>query len=409
MKRQDTERSKRVEVAGGLVGRLVKFKWYASDNWYISYWWAGRERRESTGTTDFKAAKKALKRKLEHLQAAKRGSEPFLDPKSKRLTVAELLDALDKDYTLRDVKSLKQAQSHLKAVKAAFGVHRALALTPEVVDQQIEAWRAEGQADATINRRVQLLGQAFRLAHERKRIPAVPRFRHLREQNARQGFVTPEQFEAIVARLPEPYADYARLAYMTGWRKGEVRALTAANVDLRAGELRIGDSKNSEGRVLPLKDDDGSLNAVGQIVQRRMAARRIGEEVVPWLFHCGGQPVGDFRKAWASACTAAGFVRPKLDKQGRPVLDRQGQPVAVAAFLFHDLRRSFAKDAVDAGNDYKTVMDLGGWKTVATFHRYKIVDTRQMAKALRRLEDARKAPAGANVIVLRAATEGRPR
>ena len=58
--------------------------------------------------------------------------------------------------------------------------------------------------------------------------------------------------------------------------------------------------------------------------------------------------MGDFRKAWASACTAAGFVKPKLDRQGRPVLDRKGQAVAVAAFLFHDLRRSFAKDAVDA-------------------------------------------------------------
>ncbi len=62
------------------------------------------------------------------------------------------------------------------------------------------------------------------------------------------------------------------------------------------------------------------------------------------------------------------------DAAGCPVLHRKGQPVAVGAVLFHDLRRSFAKDAVDAGNDYKTVMDLGGWKTVATFHRYKIVD-----------------------------------
>ena len=46
------------------------------------------------------------------------------------------------------------------------------------------------------------------------------------------------------------------------------------------------------------------------------------------------------------------------------------------AFIFHDLRRSFAKDATDAGNDPKTVMDIGGWETISTFHRYKIVDKR---------------------------------
>ncbi len=48
-----------------------------------------------------------------------------------------------------------------------------------------------------------------------------------------------------------------------------------------------------------------------------------------------------------------------------------------------------------------------GDETVATFHRYKIVDTRQMAKALSRLEDARKAPGSTKVVPLKSAAEGR--
>lgn len=66
---------------------------------------------------------------------------------------------------------------------------------------------------------------------------------------------------------------------------------------------------------------------------------------------------------------------------------------------------------MDSGNDYKTVMDIGGWRTVSTFHRYKIVDTRQMAKALSRLEAARTTASAstATVIPLAQAAETRSR
>src|SRR5207247_1731479 len=138
----------------------------------------------------------------------------------------------------------------------------------------IERWLEESVAPATINRRTQLLGQAFRIAL--KRLGFVPTFRRLRENNARQGFVTPEQFEAIASRLRDPYDDLARLAYAIGWRKGELRPLTAANVDLRVGELRIGDSKNGAGRVIPLRDADGSLNTAGRIIERRLTATSSG-------------------------------------------------------------------------------------------------------------------------------------
>ncbi len=99
-------------------------------------------------------------------------------------------------------------------------------------------------------------------------------------------------------------------------------------------------------------------------------------------------------------------IRQAEDRQAGAGRPRQAGPAGRRpAVLFHDLRRSFTKDAVDAGNDHKTVMDLGGWKTVATFHRYKIVDKRQMAKALSRLEDARKAANTTRVIPLTTATK----
>jgi integrase len=158
---------------------------------------------------------------------------------------------------------------------------------------------------------------------------------------------------------------------------------------MRLGELRIGDSKNGEGRVIPLRNEDGSLSAVGQIVERRMAARVVGDRVVPWLFHHTGEPIVDFRKSWTTACKAAGLVRPKLDRAGRPVLDRNGQSVVVAATLFHDLRRSFCHDAAEGGADYKTIMDWTGHKTTATFLRYRITSLAGMRRAAQRVASFR--------------------
>jgi integrase len=284
----DGNRSRRVTFKGGLAGRL--FKVNGSDRWYLAYWHGGREYRETTGTADFEAAGARLRKKLEELASVRRGREPFVDPQTKRVTVSDLLEALERDFELRGVKALTAAKAHLRAVRAAFGPWRAAELTPEAVDRQIEVWLGADPpvARATVNRRTQLLGQAFRLGCERRRVLYVPTFRRLSESNTRRGFFTRGDFEGVVEALPTYLRDVARFAYATGWRRGEILGLTAANVDAALGELRIGDSKNGQGRVIPLRDEDGRLNAVGEIIGRRMAERVVGDQLVPWLFHHGG-------------------------------------------------------------------------------------------------------------------------
>src|SRR6516164_696344 len=115
----DDKRSVRVTFKGGLAGRL--FKVNGSDRWYLSYWHAGHEYRETTGTADFDGAKAALKKQLEEMAAVRRGAEPFVDPQSKRLTVSDLLDAYLTDCQLREIKSLASCRSHVKALRRAFG------------------------------------------------------------------------------------------------------------------------------------------------------------------------------------------------------------------------------------------------------------------------------------------------
>jgi len=76
-----------------------------------------------------------------------------------------------------------------------------------------------------------------------------------------------------------------------------------------------------------------------------------------------GRPVRDFRGAWAAACACAG----------------------VPAFLFHDLRRTAARNLRRAGIA-EGVIKIGGWRTRSVFERYAIVSQPDFADALTKLE-----------------------
>jgi integrase len=74
-----------------------------------------------------------------------------------------------------------------------------------------------------------------------------------------------------------------------------------------------------------------------------------------------GEPVQDFRKAWKAACESAGV-------DGR---------------LFHDLRRTAARNLRRAGVSEEVAMLITGHKTTSVFKRYNITDDRDLEAALR--------------------------
>lgn len=201
------------------AGALIKFS--ASANWYSRYCVRGKEHVETTGTPDFKKARKFHRQKLDEIAADRQGLKKFIGPAAQRIRVGELLDALKDDYRLRKVKSWAQFQSHLKPIREHFGDWRAVDITAEAVDAYIKERLAAGKAEATVNRETQLLGQAMRFAYQRHRISAVPSIRHLKVKNTRQGFFERPEFEALVAALPEDLRDFTRFAYLTGWRRGD--------------------------------------------------------------------------------------------------------------------------------------------------------------------------------------------
>jgi integrase len=101
------------------------------------------------------------------------------------------------------------------------------------------------KAAATVNRSMQLLAQAYKLAIRRSRLATAPPIRHLSDAgNARQGFFTEKEFRTLLEHLPENLKDFVLFAYLTGWRKGETASLRWDDVDGDVIRLRAENSEN---------------------------------------------------------------------------------------------------------------------------------------------------------------------
>lgn len=360
-------------------GRIFRRKGKDGRNlafWHIAYWGPVNgelvEIRESSGTADEKRARLFLKERLREVGNHRVGSARFLGPHQERVTVEELLVALDTDYAQRGIKGLREARNHMKPVRAFFGHRRALEVTPNLVREYIatrkKSERAVGKntvvgiANATINRESEILGRAFRLARNEGTLTLVPVIPRLTENNARRGFFERNEVESLVRHLPEPLSDMALFAYTTAWRLGEIRGLRWEHVDRREREVRLPDSKNGEGRVLPL---DESLWA---LIERQWARRehRLTDgrsALSEFVFHFRGRPLPEstLRHWWLDALSKAGL--PKK--------------------LFHDFRRSAVRDMIRGGVPQTVAMSISGHKTESMFRRYNITTTADKLEALK--------------------------
>jgi integrase len=367
-------------------GRVFQRK--GSSFWWVSYYSHGREEREAarhvrTGDKleitekNRHEAERFLKRRLGEIAAEQHGGRAFVGPQQERITINQLLDGLETDYKLRDRWNPKVA-SNVKPLRDHFGTWRAVEVTSDAIGKYIERLREEGYSNATANRRTQLLGQAFKLGIRNKQLsqqPFIPRLSEI--GNERQGFFETADFEAVVAKLPEYLRDFCRFGFVTGWRKGSIESLRWSDVGEDVIYLRAENSKTRKAETMPL---EGELR---EIVDRRRTAAVIREKnketrFAEYVFHHNGEPVGDFRKAWASACVAAG----------------------VGKMLFHDLRRTASRNMISAGVPQAVAMKITGHRTDSMFRRYAIVNEEQKREALAKTQQYLAAAPARKVVAM---------
>lgn len=323
--------------------------------WWIQYWDHGRPIQESSKGTSEQAARKLLAKRLEDISAG-------LGLTPDKCTVADLCRLVIADYRLRKLRDAKTVEWRYDAhIKPALGHIRAWKLTTAFLRRYIEERRRAGAEDATINRELAIVRRGFKLGAEEdppivRRQVKVPK---LEEDNARQGFLEPEQYETLLERLPARLKALYVCAYHVGTRKGELRKIRIHQVDFEAKVIRIerSQTKGKQARVLPI------YGAMERWLHLQIDSAPKG---CLWVFHNGkGRLVGSHLKGWREACDAAGLP----------------------GLLFHDLRRSAVRNMKRAGVQDKVAMEISGHKTRSVFDRYNIVDEGDLEVAGNKLQD----------------------
>ena len=80
----------------------------------------------------------------------------------------------------------------------------------------------------------------------------LPEFPAKLRERVRQGFFSSEEVDRLCSTAPSWLAEMIRFAYATGWRRGQLLALRWEWVDFEEREIRLPDTKNDEGRVVPV-------------------------------------------------------------------------------------------------------------------------------------------------------------
>jgi integrase len=272
-----------------------------------------------------------------------------------RIRVRDLVELAQREYELCGFACAATWRYQARPLTRLLGELDAAEVSWDTLEEYKRQRVRDGAARSTVNRELDGLSKGFSLLIAAGVLTEtqLPRIRRFRLKNAREGFVSVQEFDRICSHLPEPIDDVATFAYWTGWRRGEVLGLTWSLVV--PGRWARALDKNGRWKAAVLSGPP--LRALERAAVRRV----VGCELV---FHRGGRPVRCFRKAWRTAVERSGV--------GRRV-------------LFHDLRRSFINNGRQAGVDRKILMEMSGHRTHAVFDRYQFIDEEEHREAARRM------------------------
>jgi integrase len=329
---------------------------HGSQNLWIKFYRDGKPIRESAGSPLRTEARKLLKKRQAEVTTGK-----FIGLKREKIKVSELATDLVRDYKNDGLKSLSDLETRWRLhLKPFFGHKRAVEVSSDLVEKYIDQRLEEDAKPATVNRELAALKRMFNLAHESTppKIVMLPYIKTLKERNTRVGFLNSKQHDALAASTGKVglwFRSIFEVGYSWGWRHEELLSMRVRQVDLTSGTVRLDNSKNDDGREVTM------TLAVEALLTQCIDGKGPDDFV---FTRKGGKPVRCFRKAWANACSEAG----------------------VPGLLFHDLRRTAARNLRNSGAAEEVIMKIGGWRTASVFKRYAIVSQTDIRAAMNRLE-----------------------
>ena len=211
-----------------------------------------------------------------------------------KVTCGELLDDLLSHYEAGNAKptTTRVFRWCIEAnLKPYFGVVKAAALSTLKLKQYRDKRAVDGVTQTTCNRELSILRIALNLGRKCTpvKVVTVPFFPMVREDNARQGFLTDQQYAKLRDALPDFLKPLFVTAYYTGVRLGELLAWDWDQVDWAQAfiTLKASETKTGHSRAVPILDGD-----MRTWLEWALAEANGGSAV----FHRDGQPIKTFRR-----------------------------------------------------------------------------------------------------------------
>jgi integrase len=279
---------------------------------------------------------------------------------------------------------------------------KATSIGTDDINDYVESRLEAGRENGTINRELSALQSMFTLAYESKprKIPEPLKISSLPEDNVREGFVEPEEYQAFKDLLPKHVKGVYMLGYFSGMRKGEITGIEQTQVtwNERKITLRRIQTKNKGPRVFFVYDDE--------LWSYMLDHKQLRDSQFPnckYLFFTpDGKQIGEFRKSFDSAiikfkgslqflcrdCSNPFSLAVNTAERARkkiPCPHCGSASIIRDDRLFHDLRRTGVRNLIRQGVPQKTAMLISGHETDEIFRRYLIIDESDIKAACKKI------------------------
>jgi integrase len=238
-------------------------------------------------------------------------------------------------------------------------------ITLDAIDRdRIDAWlqhcEANGNSNATLNRKLAAISKVLRLAHDYDGLDAMPKMpKRRKERVGRIRFLTHDEEGQMMAywnHVGRPdMANFVTVLIETGMRRGEAMNLRPQDVDLKTGVIMVygkedEGTKNGRIRSVPM------TTACGDAITQHMSGARVFDLTE-----------AEIRTQWAN-------MRGHLGMEEDP------------DFVLHICRHTCASRLVKAGVSLPVVKDWLGHSSIITTMRYAHLFPQDLMNAAASLE-----------------------
>lgn len=227
-----------------------------------------------------------------------------------------------------------------------------------MIEDMVEAFENQGNANATINRKLAALSKCLTEALDSSMIKRKPKIARRKEGRGRVRYLADTEEQDLLAYFrwagQPAMVDLCVVLVDTGMRVGEVLNSEARDLSAARDALSVWENKSDQPRTIPL------TSRASKVLHDRAEARPIGK-----LFHDIKQRQVNNR--WNKARLHMG-------------LDEDPQ------FVPHALRHTFCSRLVQQGVSILTVKELAGHKVLEITMRYAHLAPQNLRSAIETLE-----------------------